>query len=128
MATEVNAVIVHPDTNAEIKYIRTDLDTLQGIVGGLIEPIGPEDDAYGDWRAYCNEEGKVYGLRYNPVATRQAAAMGWPGVDEGDFLVGTVVFVGDYDQDGDLTDVPDPVLKHFLDLYRAAGAVDYHNE
>lgn len=115
----INVLIVTPDGASELRPITPDLATLQGLVGGLIQPVrGYLEDAEVAWTAYVNEEGKWEGAPFNPYATALATALGWPGTLAGDFLVGTAVFVGD----GGSVDaaVPNEVIVTLAAL-RAAG-------
>lgn len=90
MAGTARGLIVYPDGRKEYRDIaQGDLDALTEIVGGWIEYVFV---TYGV-HLYCNEEGKLEGLPVNPVATRLA---GREGVD---VLCGTVIFLGDSDED-----------------------------
>jgi hypothetical protein len=92
----IKACIVPPDASRfEYKDIDPTLETFQGIVDGQIEGVyGPEGSFI-----YCNEEGKLLGLPINDAATRLSGI-------QGDVLCGTVVFVGQADEEGYDTDVP----------------------
>lgn len=124
---EVNAVIIDTEGNAEIRYIRPDLDTIKGLLGGgWLEAIGPLVDTYGDWHAYVDEEGKIKRLPINHAATLFAQSIGWGW---GDTLRGPVVFLGRAkadSEDGGAAegDVPTEVVKAALDFYREFGKVD----
>ena len=120
---EVNAIILHADGNAEIKYIEGSAETYHDLVGGWIQGIKPQvDHGFGDWFAYCNEEGKLERLPRNVIADEILTNLGWAGVLGGDFLVGTIVIVGALPS-GDDTDVPDKTLQYVLAFYREHGGI-----
>lgn len=96
------ALIVHPDDTGEVVDTEINLEFLKGAVGGWVELISNRR-----WSAYCNEEGKLQGLPVNAIATSLAHQIGWP---VGDRLVGTVVFLGPVDANGNDTEVPEFVL------------------
>ena len=81
---------------------------LSDAIGGLIEsvPASPEVTIW------CNEEGKILNLDYNPVATKFWEVFDDYGVvTAGDVLVGTVVIRGPVDEEGETTDVDPEILK-----------------
>lgn len=122
--TEVNAIILRTDGNAEMKYIEADADVYRQIVGGWIEGVSPMvDRGFGNWFAYCNEEGKLDRLPRNFVADAILTDLGWGGAVAGDFIVGDLIIVG-ASPDGEDVDVPDKVVQHVLAFYREHGAVE----
>lgn len=122
--SEINAVILRADGNAEIAYIDNGLDAAQKIVGGYIQAVTPHaDTGFGAWLAWVNEDGKPMGLPRNHVADELLTRFGWQGVQAGDFIVGDIVIVGDSD-DGDTVDVPDEALQATLAFFREHGAVE----
>ncbi len=112
--TAIRALIVRHGEVLDTE-IGTDLDSLQTAVGGWIEGVSPVE---GDWHAYCDEEGKLKGLPINHRATRLAHYLGWP---EGDVLCGPVVFVGEYDDEGEITDVPRHVIEAAMTMFGAGN-------
>ena len=62
------------------------LEKLQGMVGGFIEVI-----PMGDRQLIVNEEGKPFGLKVNPEATRWAQREGAISVD--DWIAGNAVIL-----------------------------------
>lgn len=103
-------LIIAPGTNiATVQDVEPTLETLQGLVGGLIQPI-----TLGNGVLWCNEEGKLQGLPHNWAADKLLVAAGVP-LMVGDFIVGTAVIQGPstYDEDNDVEvhhDVSDEVL------------------
>lgn len=98
----IDMLVVEP-TGCRVLRADPELSTLQGLVGGWIEGVSVAD---ADWFAFCNEDGKMMRLPVNSGATRLAEALGWESM--GDYLSGTVVFVGRADPES--TDVPESVL------------------
>ena len=59
------------------------LDELQGIVNGYIEILPLNNDEI----MVVNEEGKIYGLEFNSLASQRMLAAGY----RGDYIVGDVL-------------------------------------
>ena len=55
-------LVVEPERKPEIRVIDGELETMQGIVGGLIQATYPFDDAVA---LVVNDEGKILGLPMN---------------------------------------------------------------
>jgi hypothetical protein len=73
--------------------------------GGWLEGLRLSDDAF----AYVDEEGIMKGLPYNAVATELCTRLK-TGLQQGDFIKGTMIVVGTPDENGDETDCPDYLL------------------
>ncbi len=58
----INVVVVEPGKRPYEKTIKRTLESMQEIVGGLIEQVCPFED---DVSVICNEEGKIIGLPAN---------------------------------------------------------------
>lgn len=71
-------------------------------VGGIIEAVGFGDNEY---FAYVNEEGKLYGLPENKVATEIWYESG-ARILIGDYIAGNALFFGEVDENGNNTDIP----------------------
>jgi hypothetical protein len=91
----IRVLVLHPDGTWHERYLearpeRALLAALQDLVGGWVEAIGDSE-----WVAYCDEEGKIKDPPRppNPGATFLAGALGWRW-QAGDYLAGTVVFLG----------------------------------
>lgn len=110
----IAVLYLRPDKPAEIRVVEPVLKTFQGLVGGWIEVISGEG-----WCAYLNEEGKIAGLPVNAAADSLARRLGWESLP-GDVLVGSVVFCGPLDGEGDVTGVEWRVVA----LAAAEGAGD----
>ena len=55
-------LVVEPERRPKVREIDGALKSMQGIVGGLIQPVYPFDDSVA---LVCNEEGKVMNLPLN---------------------------------------------------------------
>lgn len=116
----IRAIAISPDGSAEVKQILSDLETLQGLVGGDIQIIVPTQDLGYQWCGYVNEEGKPRHLPVNRVANEIAELLGWEGRQGGDFLVGTMVIVGPGDGETD-SSVGDDVIELVRDYFWRHG-------
>lgn len=113
--TETKRVLtITPDGTVTTHDTDLSLAWLQGQVGGWIEAVefGP------GLSAFINEEGKLKGLDFNPLAT----ALWEIGLDAvglthipGDFLVGPVVVCGDVDDEGETRGLTDQQINTLLD-------------
>lgn len=104
MTTIKKAFVVEPDGTNYIQHFEQEpLRILQGIVEGLIEPV---DIAKG-FTLWVNEEGKLTGKTPNKVATalyqRKYGAV--------DIVVGTVVFTGGTDEEGETLGLTDETIQ-----------------
>lgn len=97
------SLVIYPNGEVEKTYLNG-YDPLSEAVGGWIECV-PSDDRVTIW---CNEEGKLNGLQYNPYATAQWSEFDKFGcIAAGDTLVGIIVIQGPVDAEGNCTDCPD---------------------
>lgn len=101
-------IILSFEGTAEFKQHETNLDTLQGLVGGYIESISLPDADPCDWAAFCNEEGKLVDLPGNERATTLLYLLG--GHNPQDLIRGDVILVGINEQ-GETVDVPDTLIE-----------------
>ena len=86
----MRALVVEPDGTGRIVDTPGTAESIRELIGGgWLE--GVSGSLGGDWHAYVDEEGKIKGLDPNYPATQIANSVGWPS---GDFLVGSVVFLG----------------------------------
>jgi len=58
----MRVLVVEPERRPEVREINDSLEAMQGIVGGLIQPIYPFDDSVA---LVCNDEGKLMDLQAN---------------------------------------------------------------
>lgn len=89
----IHVLVLEPDTEPRIETIEHDaLSSLQRLVGGYLEAVHGEVGAE-RITLYCNEDGRIAGLRPNDVAT---LLWRWsnPAVQVGNDLLGTVVVTG----------------------------------
>lgn len=97
------AFVVQPDGTRYVQEFQdSPLKILQEAVEGLIEPV----DLMNTLTMWVNEEGKLIGKTPNPFATeawfRQCGAT--------DIVVGTVVFTGGTDAEGETLGLPEGIL------------------
>lgn len=83
-------------------------EDLSKTIGGLIESV-PANPQVTIW---CNEEGKLLNLDFNPTATDLWEVFDIFGcITAGDFLVGPIVIQGPLDDEGECTDIPEWILQ-----------------
>lgn len=58
----MKVLVVEPNKKPEVQEIGSGLESMQAVVGGLIEAVYPFDDPVA---LICNEEGKITGLPLN---------------------------------------------------------------
>lgn len=79
------------DPDGTVTPVEVDgLDSMQAIVGGLIEPI-----AFHDGTMYVNDEGALMGMPINPVASKLY----------GGYIVGPALCLGNGDRHGNDTHI-----------------------
>lgn len=111
---EIGAIFgVEPTTIVDVDEQRpgeSNLDWLQRLVGGSIEPIELDAERM---EGYVNEEGKLLGLDPNPVAFQFRAhkLSGEFMLRDGEYVAGPLVIVGPLDEDGETTGVTDEVVE-----------------
>lgn len=94
----VRAIHVPDVGDVEVIDIVPEFKFIGKILGGWLECVTLDNDVH----AYCDEEGKIKGIRPNIRATVLAVALGWRSDD---VLCGPVVFLGGT-PDGEEADVP----------------------
>lgn len=99
--TTLTAVIVRTDGTVEKTQMKYDLDTMQGIVGGLIEMVSLPGAT-----VYVNEEGHLLGFPPNERLLEIFKPYS-------PYLVGDAVILGEPDSFGYDTDVPDHIIKYY---------------
>lgn len=97
------AAIIEVSGSIQIREVKD--GEIGKIVGGLIELLPFGKDA----SAYINEEGKLMGLKTNPLATKLARERKI-GLARDDFIVGPMVVFGLGSPDGEETDVTDSFI------------------
>ncbi len=83
-ASRITVILAKPGEKAYISRIRTSLEALQQIVGGLIELCYPFED---EVCIICNEEGKINGMKPNRALYDEDGRMT-------DMLFGTIIICG----------------------------------
>lgn len=88
---------LHIKTTGEVRVLDFDSENeykvIRDGVGGLIQPVTLENEIV----FWCNEEGKMNGLPFNPLANR-IFQHAFPG--SRDYIVGDVVLTGWADEHG----------------------------
>jgi hypothetical protein len=99
-----NAVVVEADGDfAVLDIAGNELKTLQGLVGGWVQAI----DLKSNLTLWVNEEGKLDRLPVNGFATEM-----WDSVfGATDVIVGTAVFTGGTDDEGDTIGLSDSQIE-----------------
>lgn len=106
----INAIVIYPDSTFTVGPTDASLKGLQTIVGGYIEAVNAKDTTM-----FVNEEGKLNGSEFNPLAT----ALWWtlaPYMTGVDALFGPVVVLGPVDANGDETAVSADTLNVLADV------------
>jgi len=98
-------------TNGQVE--RRDMDSLEDLqkaVGGYIEAIGVNwTDSIKDITVYCNEEGRVHELPINMACCMWLSQNNmYPALETP--IHGDVVVIGDCDDEGNDTDVPEDLV------------------
>lgn len=98
------------DTNGEMvaPMVKRKLELFQGIVGGLIEPLSTKE-----FTMYINEEGKIYNLPLNEIATM--IALKHKLISHQDAIVGNVFFVGPVNAYGYDTSLKESTLNRLIE-------------
>lgn len=91
-----------------------ELSALQGAVGGWVQAIDLNDHL----SLWVNEEGKMIGLEHNPLAQLIWDMSFGP---ETDYIVGTAVFTGTPDADGETQGLTDEAIETLKDFLSAAA-------
>jgi hypothetical protein len=106
-------IVLYTDGTHEDKVFKQ-LSQYQTAVDGLIESVRMHD-YYGAevCNAYVNEEGILLNLPINPVASALSFMFGNRGQ-----MVGNMIIVGNSDDDGNDTDIPDDI---FAFIKRVSG-------
>ena len=99
--TQGTAEVVDLGTTSEESY-----NALSTAVGGLIEAVDISETVI----MWCNEEGKVYGLPHNALATKVFTRT-FGHVDE---IKGDVVITGGTDDEGDTLGLTDEQLTAWM--------------
>ena len=104
--TILKVLIVEPLKAPYVVEIDGSLESMQGIVGGLIQVIYPFDDPVA---LVCNDEGKLMGLPLNRPLVDSSGSIY-------DIIAGTFAVIGLDDEDG-FRSLTDDELEKFSKLY-----------
>jgi hypothetical protein len=103
------AIVIKTNGQVERKDMGS-LEDLQKAVGGYIEAIGVNwTDSIKNITVYCNEEGRVHELPINMACCMWLSQNGmYPALETP--IHGDVVVIGDCDDEGEDTDVPEDLV------------------
>lgn len=104
-------VVASPDGHVKLRTDPATYEAIKTAVGGWLEVVPTN----GKLTIYCDEEGKLKGLRLNRIATLFVA----PFLD--DLIVGPVVFIGPPDDEGEDTDLPPEIEEQLADITTTYG-------
>lgn len=96
---KIKVLIVEPKKEPRIEEIENTLESLQTVVGGLVEYVNLEDDV----DLICNEEGKINHLEYNRAIIH-------------DIICGTFIIAG-YNN-GDTISLSEEHIKYYADYFK----------
>ena len=118
----IQAIVINPDATFTVGPIDASLKGLQGIVGGYIEAVTTDDTTI-----FINEEGKLTGQEFNPLAP----LLWWqlaPHMRGVDVLVGPAVVLGPVDGNGNETAVTKDTVYVFSSILLATMLGDEDEE
>lgn len=93
---EKTALVIRTDGTVGVTALDTthELSAMQEAVGGYIQLVPVADESLS---CFCNEEGKITGLEYNPLATLFVGDYLAPG----DWIAGDLLIMGKVDSRGE---------------------------
>lgn len=96
---KIKVLIIEPKKEPRIAEIENTLESLQTVVGGLVEYVNLEEDI----DLICNEEGKINHLEYNRAIIH-------------DIICGTFIIAGH--NNGDTISLSEEKLKYYADYFK----------
>lgn len=100
----IKVLVVEPNKEPYIKEIESSLESLQYIVGGLIEYINLENNV----DLICNEEGKINNLPFNRSIGN-------------DIIAGTFIIAGVNLRNGETISIPKDKVNKYTKLFSLAN-------
>ena len=100
----IKVLVVEPNKEPYIKEIESSLESLQDIVGGLIEYINLENNV----DLICNEEGKINNLPFNRSIGN-------------DIIAGTFIIAGINLRNGETISIPKDKVNKYTKLFSLAN-------
>ena len=100
----IKVLVVEPNKEPYIKEIESSLESLQDIVGGLIEYINLENNV----DLICNEEGKINNLPFNRSIGN-------------DIIAGTFIIAGVNLRNGETISIPKDKVNKYTKLFSLAN-------
>ena len=105
MKEKIKVLIVEPWKRPNAAEIPAGLESLQKMVGGLIQAVYPFEDAVA---LICNDEGKLLGLPFNRPLYDEDGEMY-------DILVGTFLVVGPTEDD--FSSLTDEMIEKYTEVF-----------
>jgi len=105
----LNGILVQPIVDPILVEIEGTLASLQAVVNGYIQVVSFGIQA----QAYVNEDGKALELAYNGQATKLCFQYG-VGLAPEDSISGNMLLLGNPDEEGNPTDVPNDLIKELV--------------
>lgn len=100
-------LIIKPGQKPEVREIDGTLESMQGIVGGLIQAIYPYEQPVA---LVANDEGKILGLPLNRGLRDEDGELY-------DIICGTFFIVGAPADSGNFQSLTDAQIQYFMDLF-----------
>ena len=97
----IKVLVIEPMKAPYISEIKNEYEAMQEVVGGYIEYVGLDEECH----LYCNEEGKIDGLKGNRK------------MDFGDVICGTF-FICQTDEYGDDKSISEDNVKKYTDRFK----------
>lgn len=123
MTQTIRAGIIQPDGQLSVEDINAQYPAFnrERFGGAPIEALYTTSDSNQEVTFWCDEEGKIKSLSPNAEAT--ALLTQWLAHDDrimrpGDFLAGTVVITGGFDDDGETVGLSDDTAAEIEEFHR----------
>ena len=104
----MKVLIVEPLTEPYVKDIDSSLESMQSVVGGLIQAIYPFEDS--EVAVICNEEGKLLGLPPNRALFDEKGNLY-------DVICGTFFICAAPHDSENFESLPDDKLEHYKSMF-----------
>ena len=100
---------IEPGKKPEIMDIENSLESMQPLVGGIIQAVYPFEDPIA---LICNDDGKCMGLEYNRVLRHPESGVIY------DVICGTMFLCGAPTDNDNFTDLTAEQLSYYSDYYK----------
>lgn len=103
----MKVLVVEPNQKPEVREISSGLESMQAVVGGLIEAVYPFDDPVA---LICNEEGKITGLPLNRCLRDESGEIN-------DIIAGTFFLCGAPAESESFTSLTDEQIEAYTERF-----------